>query len=312
MENKVLSISIPTFNRPAVLKKNILNMIKEVKDFSIPIYISDESNNEETKNIISEIKKDYKYIYYFKQFKKLGHDNNVFFSLKLPKTNYVWLLGDSTYLNKNSLKYIFDVINNHEPDIIGVNSELRKLDINNNIYKKYNDVLNDLAWHLTWTGVTIYSQKSISTIDEIDRDRYVNFPQIALIFTHLSKSCSFYWINHNMISSTKKDSSYWSQRIFQVWFEDWKKTIYNLPDVYNKKIKEKVYLDHARKTNLFNLKTILWMRSIDIYNFNSFRKYKKLLVLHSGFGVLTLMLILLIPKSILRIFKNLIIKIKNL
>ena len=306
MKNKILSICIPTFNRPKVLKKNILSMIEELKKFSIPIFISDESNNNETEILITEIKKIYKYIFYFKQIKKLGHDKNVFHSLSLPKTEYIWLLSDSVFVNKNAIENVLNIINAHKPDLIAVNSHLRELDIKKNFYTNASHVLNDLGWHLTWTGATIYSKNVISSSNKIDKTKYTNFPQIALIFTHLSGGCNFYWENNNLISSTKKDKSYWSENIFNVWLEDWRMALNNLPSCYAKSIKEKVFLEHSIKTGLFNIKSLLNLRSLGILNINTFRKYNKLLGIHSGKGTIVMWLILLIPKNLLLILKKII------
>ena len=53
MENKVLSISIPTFSRPEILRENILLMLPEIREFSVPIYISDDSLDILTENMIA-------------------------------------------------------------------------------------------------------------------------------------------------------------------------------------------------------------------------------------------------------------------
>jgi len=308
MENKILSICTPTFNRPEVLKSNILSMLEELKKFSIPIFISDESDNNETEILITEIKKIYKYIFYFKQSKKLGHDKNVFSSLSLPSTEYIWLLSDSVFVNKNAIKNVLNIINVYKPDLIAVNSHLRELDIKRNVYTNSNDVLNDLGWHLTWTGATIYSKNVISKSYKINKTKYTNFPQIALIFTHLSGGCNFYWENNNLISSTKKDKSYWSENIFKVWLEDWRMALYNLPRCYSKKVKEKVFLEHSTKTGLFNIKSLFSLRSVGILNKNTFKKYNKLLGIHSGKGIIIIWFISLIPMNLLLILKKIIKK----
>ena len=64
MTNKRLSIAIPSFNRADILKSNILMMLPEIKKFSIQIFISDDSNNDETQNMINEIQVEYESIFY--------------------------------------------------------------------------------------------------------------------------------------------------------------------------------------------------------------------------------------------------------
>ena len=52
--NSQLSISIPTFNRPKILESNLNILIPQAETYSVPIYISDDSSNNETKMIIKK------------------------------------------------------------------------------------------------------------------------------------------------------------------------------------------------------------------------------------------------------------------
>ena len=54
--NNNLAIFIPTYNRPKILKSNLVNIINQAQEFEIPVYVSDDSNNK-TKIIIEEYEK---------------------------------------------------------------------------------------------------------------------------------------------------------------------------------------------------------------------------------------------------------------
>ncbi len=302
VKNKLLSICIPTFNRPEILKDNLLFMLPEIKKFFVSVYISDDSSNNLTKEMIKDIQKKYKYIFYIRNKPSLGHDKNNLKSLTLPNSAYVWLLGDSQLLKKNAIKNTLKVITQMKPEIIAVNSENREsLNIDGAYYSNCNKVFNDLCWHLTLTGASIYSQKIISTIDEIDLKSCKNFPQISLIFNHLSKSCSFYWINKNLIFTrrTKKFQSYWVNNVFKVFIDDFTNVIFNLPECYGDTDKEKVIVNHSLKTKVFSFNNLLKFRSLSIYNYHSFRKYSRKLAVYSKVSILNLMFISLIPKFII-------------
>jgi hypothetical protein len=301
MENKVLSISIPTFSRPEILRENILLMLPEIREFSVPVYISDDSLDILTENMIAELRKDYKYIYYYRNDASLGHDSNMLHTLKLPKTEYVWLLGDSIILKRGAIENVLEIITQIRPQIIGVNAKNRDLDINSTLYDDPNEVLDQFGWHLTLTGTTIYSNISISTIHGIDIEENTNFPQIALIFNHLLSSCSFYWINKRWLFANDKKLSYWSKDLFKVFIDDWSNVIRNLPTIYTRDKKEKVILEHSRKLKLFGLRSLLKARYLDAYNLIVFKKYQEALVDHSGLSLVPLLVILLIPKTVLRI-----------
>jgi len=106
MKNKKLAIAIPTYNRASIVKENILLMLNEIKRYSIPLYISDDSNNEETKLVVVDLKKEYDYIYYYKNQPGLGHDKNCIRTLALPNEEYIWYLGDSIIIEDGGIKNV--------------------------------------------------------------------------------------------------------------------------------------------------------------------------------------------------------------
>ena len=302
MENKILSIAIPTFNRPEILKENILLMMPEIREFSIPIYISDDSLDDQTKNVIIELQKDYEHIYYSRNIPSLGHDSNIFYTLKLPKTDFVWLLGDCIILERGAIKKVSEIISQTKPQLISVNAKNRDLDIDSVYCNDFNKVLDQFGWHLTLTGAVIYSRSVISSIDEIAQNEYKNFPQIALIFYYLTVACSFYWINDRYIKANREKESYWLNDIFEVFIDDWSNVIRNLPDCYGVDNKDKVILEHSRKVKLFGLRSLLKARYTGSYNIDLFKEYKMALADHSRLSSSTLLMIAFTPITILRIF----------
>ena len=229
MKNKTLAIAIPTFNRAEIVYDCLSLLITEVVEYSIPIFISDNSSNSDTKAVFDAMKGRYKYLFYYKNTTDLGHDKNSFYVAKLPKTDYVWLLGDSFSLKKGAIKNVLHIIENNKPDIMSVNAANRDLDKKSGLYTDCNDILNDLAWHITLTGATIYSRKALSTIDQVEVQNFKNFPQIALIFNFLSENCSYYWDNNKWLIASPKKRGYWVSTMFSIFIDDWSNAIRNLP-----------------------------------------------------------------------------------
>lgn len=300
MENKLISLAIPTFSRPEILRENILLMLPEIKEFLVPIYISDDSLDDTTKIMIDDLREEYENIYFYNNAKSLGHDRNVFHTLKLPNTKYVWLLGDSLALKRGAIKEALSIINEKKPQVIGVNAKNRDLDIANHFFDDPNLVLEKFGWHLTLTGATIYSEDVISNISEIEKQKNRNFPHIALIFNHLLSNCSFYWINNKWLFANKKKSSYWLKDLFKVFICDWSSVIRSLPNLYNTETKEKVILQHSKKLRLFQLRSLIYARYLNAYNIFLFKKYKKALVEHSGLGLFPLFIISLLPRALIK------------
>ena len=299
----MLAIVIPTYNRSEILRDNILKMLPEIKEFSIPIFISDDSTDCDTKKIIQELNVIYKNIFYYKNNPSLGHDHNIFQTLRLPKNDYVWLLGDSVLIKKGSLAKILKIIQDTKADIISVNAENRMIDIDSQYFSDCNEVFNKLAWHLTLTGCTIYSRSSVSTIDSLKKNKCVNFPQISLIFSHLASHCSFYWVNQKFVYAHIKKESYWVNSVFRVFLNDWSSVIQSLPSCYHNK--RKVILMHSSILGIFSFKNMILHRARGAYNINVFKKYKLDLLEHSDLSVFTLLMILIMPKVILKSIVNL-------
>jgi abequosyltransferase len=303
MKNSILSIVIPTFNRPEILKQNILEMLSEKIFFSIPIYVSDDSSDDRTKNMIFELQEDYEYLFYHKNITSLGHDKNIISTLKMAESEYVWLLSDSLTIKMGAIKHVLQIVAQYKPEIIGVNNVNRDFNIKSNFYNDKNKVLREFGWHLTLTGSTIYSRSAISTSNKIIQEVQQNFPHIALIFNHLALSCSFYWINDRWTYSHEKKTSYWVKEMFQVFIDDWSNVIKNLPQSYDDDVKEEAIIEHSRKTKLFGLRSLVKARSMDAYNIRIFREYAKDLGEHSGLNIIILMVIAIIPKATFRILQ---------
>ena len=300
MQSTKLAIAIPTFERAEILLENILSIIPQLEEHSIPLFISDNSSDNLTEQIVNKLNKQYKFIFYFKNRTDLGHDKNSFYVVQLPEADHVWLLGDSFSIEPNGIKEVLDLIDTHKPEIISVNAANRSLDEKSGFYTGHNTVLDKFGWHLTLTGATIYSKKVISTIGQVKPELFKNFPQLSLMFKYLSKDCSFYWLNRKVINSAPK-KGYWVKTMFSIFIDDWSNAIRNLPSSYRDSVKEKVIIEHSLRSNIFGFKALLKARIFDAYNYNLYKKYGDELSFHSPLNKFTLMLISIFPRFILKI-----------
>lgn len=304
-KNNDLAIAIPTYNRPYILQENILLMLDEIKKYNIPIYISDDSPNDETKNVILELRKEYEFIYYKKNASSLGHDKNCISTLQYPVERFVWYIGDSIIIEPGGIELILTHISVYNPDIISVNIVGRELDNQKKWYIDGNTALDELGWHLTCTGVTIYSKKLIGThIALIDLSKCINFPQTALIFKGLeSEDCKLYFENKKLIRGNSKKNSYWQKTIFNVFLRDWANFVNNL-NFLSDENKKKVIVMHSRETGIFNLKSLLSYRMKGLFGLRDYVSFFKDLRIHSSVNILVILIIVLTPQFIFRILNK--------
>lgn len=304
----VLSIAIPTYNRSEILHDNLPQIILEVKKYSIPIFISDNSLNNKTKKLVEKLALSYDFIFYEQNLKDVGHDKNSIFSLLWPDTEYVWLLGDSLKIEPSVFSMLLDKIEKKQPNLIALNCVGRDLDFKSGTYD-HMEVFNNLGWHLTLTGATIYSRDAIKSIDQSELLKNKNFPQLPLIFNYLAHKKKLYWVNDKVIESSKKKLGYWVADAFSIFIDDLSHAVNGLSDKYPYKNKRDFVLQHSLKTNLFGFKLMVFLRLKKSYNFKILLKYKNLLKNHSNLNYLMLFFLATFPIFILKNMRNIIKKI---
>lgn len=301
--NKSLSIVVPTYDRLESLKSNLFSILKELQEYSIAIYITDDSPHRDIESFVSKFSKYHQYIFYIKNIPKLGHDKNFVMALKQSKADYTWIIGDKIGLHQGSINTVLDLISKSQYDIISVNKTGRDINTPSSFYFNPVKVFNIFGWHLTQTGVTIYSSRVIQTLKSIQMEDFKNFPQIALIFSHLSRNCSFFWVNERLVYGVTEKDSYWINSAFNIFINDWERAIHNLPKTYNTALKKATILKHSKKANLFNVKFLYKMRMNGNFDSRTVKKYNKTLVDHSNKSYVLLYIISVTPIWVIFVMK---------
>lgn len=275
MQNK-LAIAIPTYNRAKILEFNLLQILDELIAFEIPVYISDDSTNEETASVIAALKIKHPLFYYRKNDIRLGHDLNCVHTISFPIETYVWYLGDSMIIKKGSIGRLIACVQDESYDFISFNAERQNLFVENKVYNSGNDVFIDLCWHLTMTGATVYNIKKILDLKKFKVENFKNFPQTAIIFEQFAaKESKLLWINENLISGNKEKSSYWAFKVFDVFIDDYKNFVHNLSTKYPINSKDKVVSMHTILSGIFNYHSFVKYRIQGIFNYKVYLKHKK-------------------------------------
>lgn len=303
METSRLSICIPTFNRADLLKENMLELIGIIKNYKIPIYISNNCSTDQTELTVLDLKGQYEYIHYFKQNKNI-HDENFPFILRQSSTEYAWLLGDKNRIKAEWIPKILEIIGQNSFDAVVVNTlGLRVKDIPSQVYSNHNSLLVDLGWHMTLISSLIFSRALISEID-FERYKNTNFMHIAGIFEAIAnREFRILWVNEPIILNPRtlpKSGSGWAKYTFNIFIDIWANSILALPPIYTIESKLKCIKKHGVESGLFAVISFLALRKINIYNFSIFRKYRKYFHYLTNVPNSILFLISITPKIILR------------
>jgi len=101
---KLLGICIPTYNRPTDLKECLEYLIPQLKPYSYPVFISDNSTDDRTKRMLSKMT--YKHIHYSKNKGKRIYAPNAINSMKMADTQYLWELADDDLAKEGAIDRI--------------------------------------------------------------------------------------------------------------------------------------------------------------------------------------------------------------
>jgi len=304
MQNKQLAIAIPTYNRSEILKENLLYMMVDLKRFNIPIYISDDSPGNETREMIEQLKQTYEYLFYSKNTPSLGHDDNCFTTLNLPSADYIWYLGDAMMVANEGITQLIQLIEQYHCDFYITNATFRKFNLETQLFKNKNNVFQKLAWHVTLTGACIYKRDVIASFEKIEH--YKNFPQTSIILKEILSKCNLYYLNEPIIiPNENKKQSYWSNQVFDVFAKDWVdliKCIYKLDDELvdiNTVIKS-----HSKNTGVLGFKKLLNIRAASNLSIGYYVKNYKLINLASHLNPIFIILISIIPRKLIFVIKS--------
>lgn len=117
----LLSICIPTYNRPESLD-NCLNSLAKQKVKNFEVCISDNCSKIDVKKIIKPYKKNLK-IKFQRNNKNLGFALNLLKVSKMAKGEYIWFIGDDDLLVPGAIKHLLGLIKkNNTFDFFWVNT----------------------------------------------------------------------------------------------------------------------------------------------------------------------------------------------
>lgn len=299
--DKHLSIVIPTYNRADFLDYSLEIHIPVLKKYNIQIFISDNASNDNTQKVVEKWMEEYSLLRYNRNDTNIGPDGNFEKALKLPDTEYIWLLSDTYQLPKKGIEYFFKLVKNSSEkfDLIVFNLE-NKIKIPTKNYRNQNELLADLCATMTCAAVNIYNKK---LIEEVDFYRYYNsyFLQTGIIFEYISnKNFNVHWVKEYSLTMIKHPflkKTNWSHtsKAFEIGCEHWTNFVMSLPPSYLLSNKMKVSMDFGKVSGLFTLKNLVLLRIDKLLNITVFNNYKTIFPLCIDYPLFFILIISLTP-----------------
>lgn len=181
MNNKLLSICIPTYNRDIVLD-NTLKTLFSNPDFDedkIEVIVSDNCSSDNTKNVVTK----YPLVKYYRN-KENVRDLNFRILLEYASGEYIKLANDTLSFKPMALKFILENIEKHliyKKNIVFY----QNMFVNKNCAKEINNLdsyLKEASFYSTWIANFGIWQVDFKKI--VDKDKYVKmqFTQVDWTF----------------------------------------------------------------------------------------------------------------------------------
>ncbi len=117
----LLTISIPTWNRCAYLRENVLsivNVFQQMPPGSVELFISDNHSDDETPVFLQALAQEHAFVRTHRQAKNVGANANFYTVLREAKGDYVWLLGDDDAIVAASLQRLLHDLQAYSPSIV--------------------------------------------------------------------------------------------------------------------------------------------------------------------------------------------------
>lgn len=133
MQNILLTIGIPTYNRAELLKICLAQLVPQLNDINgeVEISIYDNASPDHTEEVARTFLANYLPVTYSRNFKNIGSDRNIAQCFNKARGKYVLILGDDDILVEGTLVWLISKLKRTEYGVIclrpyGFDSDFRK------------------------------------------------------------------------------------------------------------------------------------------------------------------------------------------
>lgn len=103
----LLGIYITTYNRATELRDCLHTFIKQLKKYEFPIFISDVSTDQHTKELVDELRTDYKNIFYTRA-EHIDYMHDAENVIRFGDSEFIWFFGDDDLIEDGAIDKIVD------------------------------------------------------------------------------------------------------------------------------------------------------------------------------------------------------------
>lgn len=296
-----MALAIPTYRRPRVFLDNLGCILDEAARLNVPIYISDDSPDDEIERSLRPLRARHERIFYRRNTPSLGHDGNLIQTLLWPNEDYVWLVGDALRIVDGQLPAIMSFLGDQDFVFVNVLDRVGP-SLPSLRGEAASCLIKDKLWHQTLTGATIYSARVTQWVCRREPEIYRNFPHLSVILGFASThDASIGWFGPKTLESSNRDS-YWRTRAIDVFVDDWAHVVGSFPSVISRLERRPILKSHSARTGLFNVDTLSDLKQLGQFRWSCLTRPSFFDVMH--LSPLQVLAILLLPSRALAVVRQ--------
>jgi glycosyltransferase involved in cell wall biosynthesis len=298
---KTLAICIPTYNRAALLAKNLDVLVPLAQASDCPIYISDNASPDDTEKVVGEARKQYEKIYYVQQRENIGFCRNFEYVVNMAEADYVWLLGDDDYIAEGCIEKVLCDFKEHEDACMVVAnagnnpSSLRIKDLKSQIICGKDAIMSEIGAHMTWMSCLVFNKRIVGSV-HFNQYEGNAFPHLWWILANLTDQSKIYWESNSCIGSF--GGGHQMSDFFKVFFADWHDAVYGV-EGYAETARGKCFNDGVAYA--FTRRELIKLRAKGDLNKNTWQEYRAYFEQLSDDKQKLIKLLLMMPESVCKV-----------
>ena len=125
MNNPILTILVPTYNRANYLSSLLKTLVLELHGLEtrVRVIVADNASNDQTAKVIDAFINEYPNTLILRHTENIGPDENFCRCIENVQSKYFWLIGDDDLPKANLIRRIVNLLEQGDYDIIYMNSE---------------------------------------------------------------------------------------------------------------------------------------------------------------------------------------------
>ncbi len=304
----ILTVAIPTYNRPQSLKKILSQLYKE-KNQTFQIVVSDDSSVGDIASVVKEYQRIMPNLAYYRNESDHGYSRNILRLYELAETPYIWFLSDDEEVLPGATSKILEALNKYKPVValfnhITVDPYERKLidGVPKDTLFSNSKQLIDYTPFMRACFLSILVVEKRLSIDLVRKIRDENniFTQLSLSILLLSDKFKLCEIAVPIVSRT---SNFESGEFFKFFFTDMLDAVF----VVKHKFDNDKFIS-LRKKEIFSAFQLYLSQKIGLFKCNGSPRIDTIKKIIQYYGIYSIVILLfpilyyLIPAAFLKFF----------